>query len=96
MSCHHQLQMIFNSRNNPYILQSFRYREITVKKNFNYNLTLKLFSKNLHSYEICFQSAITCSKLTTETLEQGVKYVNGVNGVVLVSLLLTLNIFHTF
>ena len=34
------------------------------------------------------QSAITCSKLTKVTLEQGVKYV-------LVSLLLTLNIFHT-
>ena len=34
------------------------------------------------------QLAILCSKLTLETLEQGVK-------VVLVSLLLTLNIFHT-
>ena len=33
------------------------------------------------------QPAITCSKLTIETLEQGVKC--------LVSLLLTLNIFHT-
>ena len=33
----------------------------------------------------------TCSKLTIETLEQGVKYVQ-VNKV---SLLLTLNIFHT-
>ena len=31
------------------------------------------------------QSAFTCSKLTTETLEQGV---------ILVSLFLTLNIFH--
>ena len=37
------------------------------------------------------QSAVTCSKLTIETLEQGVKYAIGV---VLVSLLLTLNIFH--
>ena len=36
------------------------------------------------------QPAFTCSKLTVETLEQGVKY-----DVVLVSLLLTLNIFHT-
>ena len=35
---------------------------------------------------------LTCSKLTIETLEQGVKYVQCV---VLVSLLLTLNIFHT-
>ena len=50
------------------------------------------------------QPAFTCSKLTIETLEQGVKYVhNKVNNkdtrttlsVVLVSLLLTLNIFHT-
>ena len=36
--------------------------------------------------------AIACSKLTMETLSQGVKYVIGV---ALVSLLLTLNIFHT-
>ena len=36
------------------------------------------------------QPAIICSKLTTETLEQDVI------DVVLVSLLLTLNIFHTF
>ena len=38
------------------------------------------------------QSPITCSKLTIETLERGVKYATDV---VLVSLLLTLNIFHT-
>ena len=38
-----------------------------------------------------FQSAITCLKLTIETLEQVVKY-----GVVLLPLLLTLNIFFTF
>ena len=36
------------------------------------------------------QPTIKCSKLTIEILEQGVKY-----HVVLVSLLLTLNIFHT-
>ena len=42
------------------------------------------------------QPVITCSKLTTETLELGVKYVhNNADGVDLVSLLLTLNIFHT-
>ena len=35
------------------------------------------------------QEAITCSKITIETLEQGVP------GVVLVSLVLTLKIFHT-
>ena len=45
------------------------------------------------------QPAFTCSKLTIETLEQGVKYIqskqqryqNDANDVVLVSLLLTLN-----
>ena len=49
------------------------------------------------------QPAITCSKLTIETLEQGVKYVQSyqkkhqsdIIGVVLVSLLLTLNILRT-
>ena len=46
------------------------------------------------------QSIFTCSKFIIETLEQGVKYVQVNNkdsaiGVVLVSLLLTLNIFHT-
>ena len=39
-----------------------------------------------------FRPAITCSKLTIETLEQGVKYAIRV---VMVSFLLTLNIFHT-
>ena len=46
----------------------------------------------------------TCSNLTTEILERYVKYVQSrqqkhrknVNDVVLVFLLLTLNIFHTF
>ena len=39
----------------------------------------------------------TCSKLTMETLEQGLKFVHNKdnNDVVRVSLLLTLNIFHT-
>ena len=42
------------------------------------------------------QPAITCSKLTRETLEQGVKYVQSWMPVVLLmSLLLTLNIFRT-
>ena len=40
--------------------------------------------------------AFTCSKLTIETLEQGVKYVQSQQNFVQVSLLLTLNIFHTF
>ena len=40
------------------------------------------------------QPAFTCSKLTIKPLEQGVKYVQ-TTGAVLVSLLLTLNIFHT-
>ena len=38
------------------------------------------------------QPAISCSKVTIETIEQGGK---DTIGVVLVSLLLTLNIFHT-
>ena len=49
------------------------------------------------------QPAFTCSKLTIETLEQGVKYVqslqqrhqNDAIGIACMSLLLTLNIFHT-
>ena len=49
------------------------------------------------------QSAFTCSKLTVEILEQGVnmfkvkqqRHQNNPNGIVLVSLLLTLKIFHT-
>ena len=45
---------------------------------------------------ILTQSAFTLSKLTIGALEQGVKYVQSKKiGVVLVSLLLTLNIFHT-
>ena len=50
------------------------------------------------------QLAFTCSKLTIEILEQGVKYIQKytiktlasftANGIVLVFLLLTLNIFH--
>ena len=50
------------------------------------------------------QPAITCLKLTTETIEQGVQYVqswqyrhqNDAIGVALASLLSNLNIFHTF
>ena len=44
------------------------------------------------------QPAFTCSKLTTVTLEQDVKYVQSLhtaNGVSLVSVLLTLNMFQT-
>ena len=49
------------------------------------------------------QPVLTCSKLTIETLEKGVKNVQNVTikapertpGVVLVPLLFTLNIFHT-
>ena len=42
------------------------------------------------------QPTITCSKLTIGTVEQGVKYVRrDVNGAVLVSLLLSFNMFHT-
>ena len=42
------------------------------------------------------QSTFTCSKLTIEILEQGVKYVHALNiDVGLISLVLTLNIFNT-
>ena len=49
------------------------------------------------------QLAFTCSNLTIETLEQGVKYVQSQKkrhqsdaiDIVLVSLLLTLDMFHT-
>ena len=43
--------------------------------------------------EDCAQLTFTCPKLTTETLEKGVKYVLDI---VLIFLLLTLKIFHTF
>ena len=33
------------------------------------------FLYNSFSFELYSQAAITCSKLTTETLEQGMKYV---------------------
>ena len=42
------------------------------------------------------QPAFTYSKFTIETLEQDVKYVQRyANGVVLISFLFTLDIFHT-
>ena len=46
---------------------------------------------NHPAVKLTTQPAITCSKLTIETLEQDVKYAIGV---VLVSLLLTVSIFH--
>ena len=47
--------------------------------------------------KIIAQLAITSSKLTIETLEKGVKYVQVNNkNTRTTSLLLTLNIFHTF
>ena len=50
-----------------------------------------------HLLLVISQPAFTCSKLIIKTLEQGVKYVqvNHKDDIVLVSLLLTLNIFHT-
>ena len=47
--------------------------------------------------KIIAQLALTSSKLTIETLEKGVKYVQVNNkNTRTTSLLLTLNIFHTF
>ena len=40
-----------------------------------FNLQINLFTSEYLSKESVSQSAFTCSKLTTETLEQGVKYV---------------------
>ena len=50
-----------------------------------------------------YMAAFTCSNLSTETLEQSVKYVesyqqrhqNYINDIILASLLLALNIFQT-
>ena len=45
-----------------------------------------------------YNQTSTCSNSTIETLENGVKYAheNDVKDVILVSLLLSLNIFHNF
>ena len=37
--------------------------------------TLNILQQMLKDFQREFQAAITCSKLTTEALEQGVKYV---------------------
>ena len=57
----------------------------------------KRASSCLISHPSTSQLAITCSKLTIETLKQVVKYVykNDEIGIALVSLLLTLNIYQT-
>ena len=57
--------------------------EISIRKDTMFNFNEK---NKIH------KSQPACSKLTIETVEQGVKYANSV---VLVSLLLTLNIFPT-
>ena len=71
------------------------------QKNYEYghflrsNVSWVMIAKSLSFLEFHFfiQLAITCSKLTIETLEQ----VNNkdTNGVVQVPLLLTLSMFHT-
>ena len=60
------------------------YHDFSIIQMLSANQIKRLF----YQHEFQTQSAITCSKLTIETLEQGVKYV------ILISLLLTLNIFH--
>ena len=73
-------------------------------QNFHCQMCLVALKMVFHNMSYgSFQPAFTYLKLTIETLEQSVKYVqsqqerhqNKNNGVVLVSLLLTLNIFHT-
>ena len=81
----------------------------TIKITFYY-IIIFLWYEMAHSKILPFQPASTCSKLTIETLEQDVKcskltiktperrhwrHQNDAIGVVLVSLLLTLDIFHT-
>ena len=81
----------------------------TIKITFYY-IIIFLWYEMAHSKILPFQPVITCSKLTIETLEQCVKcskltiktperrhwrHQNDAIGVVLVSLLLTLDIFHT-
>ena len=46
---------------------------VTLLKNLSFIVQIK--KKNLRNIRIISQPAITCSKLTTEALEQGVKYV---------------------
>ena len=43
-----------------------------------------------------YQQIFTCSKSTVETLEKCVKYIPEVSEVILISLWLTLNLFHIF
>ena len=56
------------------------------------------FSTNFGAPLQISQLTFTCSKSTTETLEKGVKYVQSFDVIVavLMFLLSTLNIFHTF
>ena len=60
---------------------------------------LGIFNKNLKFWAFFMftgQLAFTCSKLTIETVEHDVKYAQRyANGVVLISFLFTLDIFHT-
>ena len=77
-------------------------KQLVIEKLHSYFLKIywkiNFTSKNVHTWN---QPTITCSKLTIETLEKGVKYVQQVNNkdnrtsLTLLSLLLTLNIFHT-
>ena len=81
------------------------------KKSCKTNLSNKRFVKHFeqihelqqfNGFQLTTHPAITCSNymLTIETLEQGLKYVQSrdidVIVVFLASLLLTLNIFHTY
>ena len=73
-------------------------QKITHKSELCFAAIFKFWNYSQHildnsNYDYAYnQPAKTCSKLAIETLEQGVKYANGV---VLVSLLFTLNIFYT-
>ena len=69
-----------------------------------FELCYSYLTPSEHAKDEVFQLTFTCSKLTIETQEKGMKYVqsqqqkhqNDVNAVVFFFLLLTLNIIQTF
>ena len=87
---------------NFYVCQSLSARLVTntnqIRNNLN-NTDYVTIIRSRGFEQTISQPAITCSKLTIETLEQGVKYVQSLKlperRQSPVTLLLILNIFHT-
>ena len=68
------------------------FQKIVLQKSSIFNSNRNQSIEAFYSWS---QPAITCSRLTIKTLEQGVKYVQSLDTrTVLVSLLLSLNLFH--